>query len=219
VSLSVATRFHSLSVSKKMRDQFIPGDQRAPCAEESDEDLMARTREGDKQAIAILFRRYSRLVRAVGRKIIRGESEADDLLQEVFLLIYRKGELFDPSKGTTRSWIAQIAYHRAIDRRRQLTARHFYTEVDLNGDALDNFDMQRKAACYAESLEGTFGKVGLRDMFGSLSENQRETLKLYFFDGYTFDEIAAKTGQSVGNVRNHYYRGLDRLRKRMFAGK
>ena len=55
---------------------------------------------------------------------------------------------------------------------------------------------------------------------GSLnSEGQRQTLHLFFFEGYTFEEIAAKLGQTVGNARNHYYRGLEKLRKRISAGK
>ncbi len=71
---------------------------------------------------------------------------------------------------------------------------------------------------YEQSLEGAFGKKALRDVFKVLSENQRETLRLFFFEGYTFEEIALKTGQSIGNVRNHYYRGLDKLRG-AFTGK
>ena len=53
----------------------------------------------------------------------------------------------------------------------------------------------------------------------ALTGDQRDTLTLHFFEGYTFDEIALKLGQSFGNIRNHYYRGLDKLRKQMFPGK
>jgi len=62
-------------------------------------------------------------------------------------------------------------------------------------------------------------KEALQSWFAELSESQRQTLHLFFFEGYNFEEIAAKLGQTVGNARNHYYRGLDKLRKRISAGK
>jgi len=62
-------------------------------------------------------------------------------------------------------------------------------------------------------------KEALQSWIAELSESQRQTLHLFFFEGYTFDEIAAKLGQTVGNARNHYYRGLDKLRKQISAGK
>jgi RNA polymerase sigma-70 factor (ECF subfamily) len=62
-------------------------------------------------------------------------------------------------------------------------------------------------------------KEALQSWFAELSESQRQTLHLFFFEGYTFEEIAAKLGQTIGNARNHYYRGLDKLRKRISAGK
>jgi RNA polymerase sigma-70 factor (ECF subfamily) len=62
-------------------------------------------------------------------------------------------------------------------------------------------------------------KEVLQRGLAKLSESQRQTLHLFFFEGYTFEEIASKLGQTVGNTRNHYYRGLDRLRKQISAGK
>ena len=59
----------------------------------------------------------------------------------------------------------------------------------------------------------------MRTLLDTLTEDQRHTLSLHFIEGFTFAEIAAKLGQSVGNVRNHYYRGLDKLRKQMFPVK
>ncbi len=98
-------------------------------AQPTDEALLLSTCRGDKEALGLLFQRHARLVRAVGYRILRDESEADDVLQEVFLFIYRKSDLFDPTKSSARSWIVQVAYHRAIDRRRYLDSRHFYSQV------------------------------------------------------------------------------------------
>ena len=66
-------------------------------------------------------------------RILRDDSEADDLLQEVFLFVHRNCSMFDSVQGLVRSWIVQMTYHRAIDRRRYLNSRHFYTRLDLDG--------------------------------------------------------------------------------------
>ena len=73
------------------------------------------------------------------------------------------------------------------------------------------------AARYENSIEEVLGRVGLRKVFGVLSEIQRQTLGLHLLDGYTFEEIAAKLDQSRGNVKHHYFRGLEKLRKQIFS--
>jgi RNA polymerase sigma-70 factor (ECF subfamily) len=191
----------------------------ASVPEESDEELIAQMCEGDKRPLAILFRRYARLVRAVGRKILKDEAEADDLVQDVFLWVFSNCKAFDNERGTVRSWMVQTAHCRGIDRRRRLTARHFYARIELDSDTLNVIDTQNGVPSYEKSLEGVFGRKGLKEMFEALSDDQRETLRLHFFEGYSFSEIAAKMGQSSGNIRNHFYRGLDRLRRRVFASK
>jgi len=182
----------------------------------SDEALMARTVDGDKEALGCLFRRYARLVRAVGYKVLRDDSEADDLLQDVFLFIHQKSAVFNGSKSSPRSWIVQIAYHRAIDRRRYLDSRHFYAQVDLEDVGNELSGSSATAARYENSIEEVLGRVGLRKVFGVLSEIQRQTLGLHLLEGYTFEEIAVKLDQSRGNVKHHYFRGLEKLRKQIF---
>jgi RNA polymerase sigma-70 factor, ECF subfamily len=185
--------------------------------EPSDEALMAQVSVGDKEALAFLFHRYARLVRAVGYKIIRDDSEADDLLQDVFLFIHQKSAVFDGSKSSARSWIVQMAYHRAIDRRRYLDSRHFYSQVDLEDVGNELSEPGTRAERYEHSIEEVLGRVGLRKVFGVLSEIQRQTLGLHLLDGYTFEEIAVKLDQSRGNVKHHYFRGLEKLRKQIFS--
>jgi len=177
---------------------------------------MARIGDGDKEALACLFRRYARLVRAVGYKILRDDSEADDLLQDVFLFIYQKSRVFDSARSSARSWIVQMTYHRAIDRRRYLDSRHFYTQVDLEDVGNELSGLEMRAGQYKDSIEEVLERVGLSNVFGVLSENQRQTLGLHLLDGYTFEEIALKLDQSRGNVKNHYFRGLEKLRKQLF---
>ena len=185
----------------------------------SDEALIVQICEGNREALAILFRRYARLVRGVAYRVLRDASEADDLLQEVFLLIHRLCGSFDRSKGPAKFWILQMSYRRAISRRRYLTSRHFYTRLDLDDTVSELADSRTSAGQLEDSIDERLGNGGLNRVFQALSENQRQTLRLFFIEGYTLDEIAAKLGQSRGNVKHHYFRGLDRLRKELFNGK
>jgi RNA polymerase sigma-70 factor (ECF subfamily) len=183
----------------------------------ADEELLAALQTGDSEALGLLFRRYERVVRCIGARIIGDDSEAEDLVQDLFLFLQRKCGIFDSSKCSARSWIIQMAYHRAIGRRRYLMARRFYGQraIAEHADVL----VGTPTAESDYSAEAVFGRNGLEQVMKSLSEDQRETLRLYFFEGYTLAEIAQKLGQSHGNVRNHYYRGLNRLRRQMFANK
>ena len=183
----------------------------------SDECLLGDISEGNKAALAVFFHRYARLVHSIAFRILRNDSEADDVLQEVFLYIFRKAALFDPSKGSARSWIVQLTYHRAIDRRRHLNSRHFYDALAL--DAPDAMQMGREVAFYERSLEGQLGKDALKSIEDALSADQRETIRLYFFEGCTIEEAAREMGQPPGNVYNHYYRALEKMRKLLFAQK
>jgi RNA polymerase sigma-70 factor (ECF subfamily) len=184
----------------------------------SDELLVEGISKNDADALAHLFRRYARLVRGVALRILRDSSEADDLLQEVFLFIHRKCGTFDSSKSSARSWIIQMTYHRAFDKRRALQSRHFYTQVELN-EAAGVFDLQSNAVIGTDFPYELVGNTTIQGLLDTLSEDQRNTLSLHFYEGYTFAEIASKLDQSLGNIRNHYYRGLEKLRKQVFPGK
>jgi len=185
----------------------------------SDEALMAEVCLGSREALAQLFRRHAGIVRGIAYRVLRDGCEADDLLQDVFLLIHRLCGAFDSSKASARFWILQMTYRRAISRRRYLTSRHFYTRVDLDDAENELIDPHPLATGIELSTEARAGNGSLKKAFEELSENQRQTLLLFFVEGYTFDEIAEKLGQSRGNIKHHYFRGLDRLRKHIFSGK
>jgi RNA polymerase sigma-70 factor (ECF subfamily) len=187
-------------------------------ADDSDEVLLAKIASGNRDFLTNLFRRYAPRVCAIGRRILRDATEAEDLVQEVFLYIHRKSVLFDSSKGSARSWIFQIAYTQAFLRRREMKSHGLYAsgiadrspKIELRTGSIANYD---------QTVEGLFGKNGWRGILGALTEEQRETLRLHFFEGYTFTEIAEKLGQSLANVRNHHYRGLEKLRKHLSENK
>lgn len=177
----------------------------------SDEELLARLQTVDTDALAQLFARYSRLMLAIAFRVLQDREEAEDLVQDVFIHLFFKGRLFDPAKGSARAWITQITYHRSFDRRRYLKARFFY---DPNGDAETDGPLPPRSG---ENIEEFLAwQSCLRPAFDELTENQRRTLLLHFYEGYSLKEIGEKLGQSFGNVQHHLYRGLDRLRRHVF---
>ncbi len=182
-------------------------------SEASDEQLLAQVRDGGKEALGHLFRRHARAVHNVAYRILRDEAEADDLVQEVFLFIFRKAGLYDPGKGRATTWIFRVAYHRAFDRRRYLKSRHFYASQELKDVGLHLADKRKEIPFHEQSMEGILGMPLMARFNALLSPEQRETIQLYFFEGYALKEIAELTGRPLANVRNHYYRGLERLRK------
>jgi RNA polymerase sigma-70 factor (ECF subfamily) len=187
--------------------------------ESSDEELLEQVRRGTKEALALLFRRYAQKIRGVAQRILRNEAEADDLVQDVFIFIFKKAGLFDATRGTGSSWIIHVTYHRAFDRRRYLTSRRFYTNQELEDIAPRLVDFREEVPFYARSMDGILGKELTARFNARLTAEQRKTIQLYFFEGYSLKEIAQLTGQSLVNVRNQYYRGLDRLRKYVFLKK
>src|SRR5579859_5205159 len=183
-----------------------------PFPEPSDEQLLSQVGLGSRDALGLLFRRHARAVFHVAWRILRDESEADDLRQEVFIYLSERSQLFDAQKGSGASWIMQITYHRAIDRRRYLGFRQHYNA--------EEFDEQRMPATATQPSPETLDGKAIRDRLrGQLTPDQQQTLELHFFEGYSLREIAERNGQTIGNVRHHYYRALERLRSHLFPKK
>ena len=179
----------------------------------SDEEVMADLQADDVGALEILFDRYSRLVLSIARGIVRDGGEAEDVVQEAFFYVYKKSTLFDGSKGSVKSWILQIALHRALDRKAHLARRGFYAGTDigsLDDTLLGGTDLDRE-------IESKLNRAQLEKAFGQLPESQRLTLELFYFEGLDLREISKKLNEPLGNTRHHLYRGLERLRKSAFV--
>lgn len=174
-----------------------------------DESLMASLQTGNQEALAELFRRYSRLVLSIGLRILRDAGEAEETTQDIFLFLFERAAQFDRSKGDAKAWIVQIAYHRSLDRQNYLHRRSFYsgTNSELQTDTLTSpHDVEREVA-------SKLSRERLKEAFESLSEKQRHTLELFFFEELDFKEIALRLGETLENVRHFYYRGIQKLRK------
>lgn len=174
---------------------------------QSDEALMAHLQAGHADVLAIIFDRYYRLVLSVAMKILRDVGEAEDLMQNVFLEIFKSAVQFDASRGTLKVWILQYAYHRAMSRRQHLSIRNFYSNVDIAG--LDRDLTSAEVTHFNDQEIRQLVTQGL----DSLSEIQCRVLKLAYFEGLSLREIADRTHDTFGNVRHHYYRGLKKLRE------
>jgi RNA polymerase sigma-70 factor, ECF subfamily len=174
-----------------------------------DEQVMEHLQAGHGDALAVLFDRYHRLVLSIALKIVKDPAEAEDVLQNVFLEIFRTAAQFDPARGTTKTWLLQYAYHRSLNRKQQLTVRHFYHQE--NSDDVDTFMPPQ-----TNSVIGRFSSEEVKHLvqqgLASLNHRQRQVLELASFGGFSMSEIAEKTGESLSNVRHYYYRGLKKMR-------
>jgi RNA polymerase sigma-70 factor, ECF subfamily len=174
----------------------------------TDDQLMVQLQAGVNDALAVLFERYHRLVFSIALKIVRDRGEAEDVTQNVFLEIYSSMAQFDPGKGTLKVWLLQYAYHRAFNWKGYLNRRNFYNQEDI--EELDPL-------CHGEFFSaGKYAPGELQRLIqqglASLGAPQKQVIELANYQGLSMKEIANKTGDSLSNVRHHYYRGLQNLR-------
>jgi RNA polymerase sigma-70 factor (ECF subfamily) len=170
---------------------------------------MACLQKGHSDALGVLFDRYQKLVLSIALKIVRDPGEAEDVTQNVFLDVYRAVAQFDPGKGSTKVWLMQYAYHRAINRRQHLQGRDFYRTTELEEEALGAGPVQARATFGLSSAET---RELVRQSLANLSDTQRSVIEMACYEGLSMREIADRTGDSFVNVRHKYYRGLQKLR-------
>ena len=175
----------------------------------SNEELLLHLTTGDDNALGLLFERYSRMVLAIGYRVLRDRTEAEELVQDAFLYIRQKAALFDPAKGTAKAWLIQVAYHRSLDRRAVLKKQYFWSGTNVD----EIHDASRSASDIEQELGAKYSAAQLKKAFGQLSERQRMTLELFFYEGMSLREVAQRLDDSLENVRHHYYRALGKLRK------
>jgi RNA polymerase sigma-70 factor, ECF subfamily len=173
----------------------------------SDEALLIHLQAGHHDALAVLFDRYHRLVMNIALRILRDAGEAEDLMQAVFLEIFKAAAQFNPAKGTTKVWILQYAYHRSFNRRRYLNLRGIYERPE------ESVPEPRTPSAGTTKSLGVLDSARLvQQALAHLNKVQKKTLELAFYEGLTMREIASRNGESLDNVRHHYYRGLEKLR-------
>lgn len=168
----------------------------------ADAALIARLRSGEQDAIAELYDRYSSLVYSVALRVLADSSAAEDVLQEVFMQLWRHPASFDARRGNLGPWLAVIARHRAID---VLRKRRPQTDVEEVVIAIDA-DLEGKA-------ERARAAEKVRASLHTMPEAQRKALEMAFFEGMTHTEIAAQTGEPLGTVKTRIRAALVALRR------
>ena len=171
----------------------------------ADEELIELLRKGSNEALTILFDRYHRLVFHVALRIVRDPGEAEEVVQTVFLSIFRAVRNFDRQKGLVRVWLLQYAYHRALHRKRHLTANHFYRWEELEAA----MELGAARAFLGDSREN----LRLVDqLLQRLKPRQRSVMELTYYEGLTAQEVARRLNESVHVVRHDIHRSLATLR-------
>lgn len=174
-----------------------------------DNELLRQLKLGNDDAFAVIVDRYQRLIYSVAYKLVKDEGEAEDVTQIVFLDVFRKKGLFDPSKGTLKMWLLQYAYTRSINRHYHLQHRHFYSKVNLDEIVPLAFSTERTGDRW---LTATEAARYLTQALALLNPKQRRAIQLISIEGMTFVEAAEKVGDSLSATRHNYYRGMLKLR-------
>lgn len=172
--------------------------------------LMEQLKSGNDDAFAVIVDRYRRLVFSVAIRIVKNESEAEEVAQAVLMEVYRKVEQFSASRGTLKMWLLQYAYSRSINRRHYLEERQFYSKIDLEeADPI----IRTANSISMRGLSSIETGLLVRRALGELSAKQQEMIELVYFKGLTLKEAAEKTGETMSVVSHNYYRGLLKMRE------
>jgi RNA polymerase sigma-70 factor (ECF subfamily) len=173
-----------------------------------DDVLLENVCSGCSDCFALLFHRYFRQVFSIAYRILHDRSEAEDILQEVFLAIFLQQERFDNARGSVKTWILQFAYFKSLLRRRYLRIRNFYKQDEVS----ETRDVRRNPTSQLLGMSSAEWAHYVESGIASLSPKQRRVIALIHFEGYTLQESSEIERETLANTRNHYYRGLKALR-------
>lgn len=152
--------------------------------------------------MAQLYDRYSSIVYSVALRVVGDTGTAEDILQEVYMQLWRNPGAFDSSRGSLPAWLAVITRNRAIDFLRKRRPESDIADVIVSSEPDLAGDVARNRA--VEKIRGTLG---------SMPVAQRSVLEMAFFEGLTHSEIAEKTGEPLGTIKTRIRTGLLALRK------
>jgi len=173
-----------------------------PTSLPNDTSMVLAIRSGDESAMTRLYDRYSSIVYSVALRVLGETGAAEDVLQEIFMQLWRNPGLFDASRGNLGAWLAVVARNRAIDalRRRRPDEDIQDVTVSVNHDMSAEADRSRAMQRVREVLSG-------------MPAAQRQALELAYFEGLSHTEIADKTGEPLGTIKTRIRAGLLTLRR------
>ncbi|WP_263365211.1 sigma-70 family RNA polymerase sigma factor [Edaphobacter bradus] len=178
----------------------------SPASQQDDVILLAQVQRGDEQAMATLYDRYAKLVYSVALRVLRDPASAEDILQDVFMQIWRNPATFTATRGSLGGWLVVVSRNRSIDALRRKRPAESVDEVALAGP----YDLANEA-------ERNTLMEKARGVIYRLPVDQRKTLEMAFFDGLTHSEIAEMTGDPLGTVKTRIRSALTTLRRAFLA--
>jgi RNA polymerase sigma-70 factor, ECF subfamily len=164
--------------------------------------LLAEVQLGDEQAMVVLYDRYSKVVYSVALRVLRDPAAAEDVLQEIFMQIWRNPNSFVATRGSLGGWLAVVARNRSIDALRRRRPMDLVDDMAL----ASSFNL-------ADEAERNSMMEKARGVIHTLPVEQRKMLEMAFFDGLTHSEIAEMTGDPLGTVKTRIRSALLALRK------
>lgn len=178
----------------------------------TDEDLIASIRAKDVQALEAFYDRYRVLVYSLALRVLGNPRDAEDVIQEVFLNIWRSAGTYNPQRSTGRSWLLSVVHHRAIDKLRARQSRPQSVPMEMGLNAASSSNVWRDVS------DNLTGEV-VRDALLSLPREQARTIELAYFEGYSQHEIAESMQVPLGTVKGRMRLALQKLRTTLDAGR
>jgi RNA polymerase sigma-70 factor (ECF subfamily) len=174
--------------------------------------LIERIRTGDSAAFMAFYDRFSPLMFSVAARVLGDRKEAEDVLQEVMLVIWNKSGEYDPQLGSLSSWSVALTRNKALDRLRARTRRlRLIEEVAIMAEQSDS----SSSPSANEVIHGQERAVMLRSAMNELPSDQRLAIELAFFTGMSQSDIASRLQQPLGTVKARIRRGMLRLREQL----
>ena len=178
--------------------------------------LIERIARGDERALAELYDRYARILFSLIARILRDPRDAEDVLQDVFLQVWRIADRFDPARGNAYRWLVTLARSRSIDRTRSKSFSHpRRAEVSLETTETATEPLAPSQLDAVLMLER--GDI-VRRALASIPREQIEVMELAYFLGHTQTEIARELQIPLGTVKSRLRQGLSKLRTRLAEG-
>jgi len=177
--------------------------------------LLRKIGEGDRESFAQFYDKFGGVIYATAYRVLNDNRDAEDVAQEVFVMIWEKAKMYDPARGKPLTWAVTMTRNKAIDRLRSLQ-RRFRLRDELENEAkAEDFSAERAPVDDVETTER--GKL-VRSAVMKLSKEQRQVIELAYFSGLTQNEIAEQLQEPLGTVKARIRRGMIKLR-RMVAPK